>query len=96
MASPTRAARDYVRSLCPPDRFLEVYVATPLELCEARDPKGLYRRARAGEIENFTGISALYEEPLAPELTVHPKGSPIEQASMLLDALRTRGLLPPK
>ncbi|MCX7847630.1 MAG: adenylyl-sulfate kinase [bacterium] len=66
--SPYRAARDRVRNLC--SRFLEIYVATPLEVCEQRDVKGLYQRARAGHIAHFTGISDPYEPPLHPELTI--------------------------
>lgn len=64
--SPYRAVRDDVRAMC--GRFLEVYLDVPLEVVEARDVKGLYRRARAGEIEQFTGISDPYEPPLAPEV----------------------------
>jgi bifunctional enzyme CysN/CysC len=68
--SPYRAERRYARERFAPGEFLEVFVDTPLALCEARDTKGLYRRARAGEIPNFTGISAPYEAPEAPELHV--------------------------
>jgi len=68
--SPYRADRDRVRSMHPPGRFSEVHVATPLELCEQRDPKGLYAKARRGEIAEFSGISAPYEPPPAPELTI--------------------------
>jgi len=66
--SPYRADRDLVRDILPQDGFLEIFVDTPLEECERRDPKGLYRRARRGEIPNFTGIDAPYEPPAAPEL----------------------------
>jgi len=66
--SPYRDARDAVRAMC--SRFIEVYVATPLEECERRDVKGLYARARRGEIQNFTGISDPYEPPAQPELTL--------------------------
>jgi adenylylsulfate kinase len=66
--SPYRATRDWVRTLA--GDFVEIYVATPLEVCEARDVKGLYRRARAGEIKEFTGISDPYEPPLSPEITL--------------------------
>ncbi len=73
--SPFRAGRERARQLheAAGVPFLEVFVDTPLELCEARDLKGLYRRARAGEIPNFTGISAPYETPAAPE--VHVRGA---------------------
>jgi adenylyl-sulfate kinase len=66
--SPYRSDRDLVRSILPAGRFMEVFVNAPLELCAQRDPKGLYRKARAGEIKNFTGISAPYEAPLQPEM----------------------------
>jgi len=68
--SPYRSDRDLARSIVPEGRFLEVHLDTPLEVCEQRDPKGLYARARAGEIKEFTGISAPYEAPLKPEVTL--------------------------
>ncbi len=68
--SPFRQDRDMVRQLFAEDEFIEVFVDTPLNVCEARDPKGLYARARRGEIKNFTGISSPYERPLDPELQV--------------------------
>ncbi len=66
--SPYRADRDLVREILPPGKFIEVFVNAPVEVCEQRDPKGLYARARAGEIKEFTGISAPYEAPLAAEI----------------------------
>jgi adenylyl-sulfate kinase len=66
--SPYRSDRDMVRRLIPSGRFLEVYVNAPLQVCEERDPKGLYVKARAGEIREFTGISAPYEPPVHPEI----------------------------
>lgn len=66
--SPYKKERDLVRSMC--ENFIEVYVSTPLEICEKRDPKGLYMRARKGEIENFTGISDPYEIPEKPEIEI--------------------------
>jgi adenylylsulfate kinase len=66
--SPYRESRDFVRALC--RRFVEIYVATPLEECERRDVKGLYARARRGEIRNFTGLDDPYEPPEHPELTL--------------------------
>jgi bifunctional enzyme CysN/CysC len=66
--SPYRADRDLVRKIIPRDRFIEVFVNAPLDVCEQRDPKGLYAKARAKEIKEFTGISAPYEEPLNPEI----------------------------
>jgi adenylylsulfate kinase len=75
--SPYRASREFVRRLCP--RFLEVYVATPLEECERRDVKGLYARARRGEIRNFTGIDDPYEVPERPELTLDTRALSVDQ-----------------
>jgi adenylyl-sulfate kinase len=69
--SPYREDRDLARRLVPPDRFAEVFVNAPLEICEQRDPKGLYAKARAKEIKEFTGISAPYETPLNPEIELH-------------------------
>ena len=68
--SPYREDRDRVRALLPEGEFLEVLVDCPLEVCERRDVKGLYRRARAGELPDFTGVSAPYEPPTAPELVL--------------------------
>ncbi|CAN5531244.1 adenylyl-sulfate kinase [soil metagenome] len=69
--SPFRDDRDQVRKLVPEGSFLEVFVDCPLEVCEQRDVKGLYAKARRGEIPNFTGISSPFEVPLLPEITVH-------------------------
>lgn len=66
--SPHRAERQLVREMVPEGEFLEVYVNTSLEVCEQRDPKGLYKKARAGEIRNFTGIDSDYEAPINPEM----------------------------
>jgi len=66
--SPYRADRERARSLLPAGRFVEVYLSTPLEVCERRDTKGLYAKARAGLVKEFTGITAPYEVPLEPEL----------------------------
>lgn len=68
--SPFRSDRDRIRQLAG-SRFMEIYVECPLEICEQRDVKGLYARARRGEIPDFTGISSPYEPPLNPEITVH-------------------------
>ncbi len=68
--SPYRSDRDRVRKLFPPLRFVEVYLDCPLQICENRDPKGLYRKARQGEIPEFTGVSAPYEPPDVPDLLV--------------------------
>lgn len=69
--SPYRADRDKVREIMGDGEFVEVYVECDLEVCEERDPKGLYKKARAGEIPNFTGISAPYEAPEKPELVIN-------------------------
>ncbi len=69
--SPYRADRDAIRAILPPGRFIEIFVNAPLKVCEARDPKGLYARARKLKIKNFTGISAPYQPPLKPEIEVH-------------------------
>ena len=68
--SPYRADREKVRSLLEGGRFVEVYVACPIEECEKRDPKGLYKKARSGEIKGFTGIDAPYETPENPEIVI--------------------------
>jgi adenylylsulfate kinase len=90
--SPYRADRDRVRALHARDGlpFLEVFVDTPIEECERRDPKGLYAKARRGEIGDFTGISAPYEAPEKPELRLTPAdGDPEQQAERLLALLET-------
>lgn len=69
--SPYRADRQIARNLLKDGEFIEVYVEVPLQVAEERDPKGLYKKARAGEIKEFTGISAPYEEPLNPEMVIH-------------------------
>lgn len=69
--SPYRSDRELARNIAPPGKFIEVYLNTPIEVCEHRDPKGLYVKARSGVIKNFTGISAPYEPPLNPELELH-------------------------
>ena len=68
--SPYKSDRDAVREICPNNSFVEVYVDCPLEICEQRDPKGLYKKARKGEISQFTGVSAPYEKPVNPEIVV--------------------------
>jgi bifunctional enzyme CysN/CysC len=69
--------------------FLEAHVDTPLEECERRDPKGLYARARAGELQGLTGVDAPYEAPERPELTLHTTGGSVDDAvAAILDALR--------
>jgi len=79
--SPYRADRAQVRALVPAGDFVEIYVKASLEACESRDPKGLYKKARAGGIENFTGISSPYEEPEHPEITIDTEHNTIEQCA---------------
>ena len=92
--SPFRADRRLARELARDGAFLEIFVDAPVELCQARDPKGLYRRALAGEIPNFTGISAPYEPPVAPELHLDTASRSVEDlASAVVDALASRSLI---
>ena len=79
--SPYRADRDRVRALMGSDEFIEVFVDTPLEICEARDPKGLYKKARAGEISNFTGLDAPYEVPENPEVHLETANLSVDEAA---------------
>lgn len=88
LISPFRAERQAARVVAGDIPFLEVFIDTPLAVCEARDPKGLYNRARAGVILNFTGISAPYELPTAPDLTLATPGLAVaDTARPLFDAL---------
>ena len=86
--SPHRAERQMVRERVGNDRFLEVFVDTPLEVCEQRDPKGLYKKARAGELKNFTGIDAVYEAPETPEIHLQGQQLVTNLVGQLLDLLR--------
>ena len=79
--SPYREDRDRVRRLMGPGEFIEVFVDTPLEICEARDPKGLYKKARAGEISNFTGLDAPYEVPENPEVHLETANLSVDEAA---------------
>ena len=89
--SPFRSERRMARELFQEGEFIEVYVDTPLEVCEARDPKGLYRKARAGLISNFTGIDSDYEVPEQPELAINTSNTTAEAlADRLLAELRRR------
>ena len=92
--SPFRAERAMVRDLVGKDEFIEIFVDTPLAECIARDPKGLYKKAMAGEIANFTGITQSYEPPEAPEIVVARNTQTAEQAAAQIVALLTaRGLI---
>ncbi|WP_417685348.1 adenylyl-sulfate kinase [Pseudidiomarina gelatinasegens] len=88
--SPFARDREQVRQLLNDGEFVEVFVDTPLEVCEQRDPKGLYKKARAGDIANFTGISSPYEQPTAPEIHLKTAELSIEgTAQQVIDYLRT-------
>jgi len=90
--SPYRSDRDEARALFDDGDFLEVHVATDLETCEQRDPKGLYKKARAGDIPEFTGISAPYEAPEKPELVIDTGALSVEESVVaLLEMLEKRG-----
>jgi bifunctional enzyme CysN/CysC len=92
--SPYRAERDMVRGHLAEGEFIEVHVSTPLEVCEQRDPKGLYLKARRGEIPNFTGISAPYEVPGSPEITLDTSQQMVqESAEMVIDFLISRRVI---
>ena len=93
--SPYRADRDNARELLDEGRFVEVFVDCPLEVCEARDTKGLYQKARAGEIKEFTGISAPYEAPSQAELTVNTDSLTLNECTdRVIALLESKGLLP--
>ena len=77
--SPYKQSRDFVRKNC--EKFIEVYMSTPLDVCEKRDVKGLYSRARRGEVKNFTGLDDPYEKPANPEITIDTSNISIEEAA---------------
>lgn len=92
--SPFKADRQQARSLLEGSEFIEVYVDTPIEICEQRDPKGLYEKARKGEIPHFTGISSPYEAPVNPEITVKTNEFEIEEvADQVINYLREKEYL---
>ena len=92
--SPYRADRDAVRAIVPAGTFFEAYVNASIDLCEARDPKGLYKKARAGQIPEFTGISAPYEEPLHPEIKLETGEFTVDECAMqILHALAEKGII---
>jgi adenylylsulfate kinase len=94
--SPYRADRDQVRALLQPGEFVEVFIECPVEVCEQRDVKGLYKKARAGEIKEFTGISAPYEAPEKAELTINTAGQSVEvSAQQIVAELERQGIVPP-
>ena len=92
--SPHRAERELVRGLLEEGEFLEVFVDTPLDECEKRDPKGLYKKARAGEIKQFTGIDSEYEAPIAPEIHLQAGNNTVaELVEACIHALKARQIL---
>ena len=95
--SPYRKDRDQARAIHLDSGlpFIEILVDVPVEVCETRDPKGLYKKARAGQIPEFTGISAPYEAPSAPELTIKTAGQSVEESSkQILAYLEQKGIVP--
>ena len=92
--SPFQKERDAVRALVRESEFIEVFVDTPLEVCESRDPKGLYQKARKGEIPNFTGISSPYESPEKPEIhIINDKVTIDDVAKQIIDYIKEKGYL---
>jgi len=92
--SPLRADRQRARALVPAPHFIEVYCRCPLAVCEQRDPKGLYRKARAGQLPEFTGISSPYEAPEAPEVLVDSAASAVhEEVARLVAELERREII---
>jgi sulfate adenylyltransferase len=92
--SPYRSTRSEVREMVGEDRLVEIFVATPIEVCEQRDIKGMYAKARRGEIKGFTGIDDPYEEPLNPEISLTTTDStPEENALKIVRYLTERGWL---
>jgi len=93
--SPYRADRDQVRAIMRPGDFIEVFVDCPVEVCEQRDVKGLYKKARDGEIKEFTGVSAPYEAPSAPELLIETSDQSVEKSALqMLAYLERQGIIP--
>lgn len=92
--SPYRADRDEVRGIVESGDMVEIYVQCAIDVCEQRDPKGLYKKARAGEIPEFTGISAPYEEPLQPELVIESDKHDVEKcADLVIDYLKANNYI---
>ncbi|TQI78902.1 adenylylsulfate kinase [Serratia fonticola] len=93
--SPHRAERQMVREMLDEGRFVEVFVDTPLAICEARDPKGLYKKARAGELRNFTGVDSVYEVPERPDVHLDGEQLVTHLTEQLLDLLRGQAIIKP-
>ncbi len=93
--SPFRAERALARNLMPHGDFIEIYCYCPLTVCEQRDVKGLYKKARKGEIKDFTGISSPYEEPEKPELRIDTSAQDLDDSvQIVINLLRSRNILP--
>jgi adenylyl-sulfate kinase len=89
--SPFHADREQVKKIVGKDNYIEVFVNTPIEVCEQRDVKGLYKKARAGEVKNFTGIDSPYEIPQDPDVVIHTDRISIDESmQILLDAVMPR------
>ena len=92
--SPFREDRDMVRALFPKGEFFEIYVKCPLHVCEQRDPKGLYKKARNGKIKHFTGIDSPYEAPISPDFIIESDQISISDgADLIINALQNRGII---
>jgi sulfate adenylyltransferase len=95
--SPYRQTRNDVRAMFPADRFIEVFVSTSLSVCESRDAKGMYAKARRGEIKNFTGVDDVYERPETPEIIIDNESvSAIDNALRVLDFIKAEGFVVPR
>ncbi|NLS39088.1 adenylyl-sulfate kinase [Bacillus subtilis] len=92
--SPFREDRDMVRALFPKGEFFEIYVKCPLHVCEQRDPKGLYKKARNGEIKHFTGIDSPYEAPISPDFIIESDQISISDgADLIINELQNKGII---
>jgi len=92
--SPLEADRQMVKEIIGPDNVLEIFCDCPLEICEQRDVKGLYKKARAGQILNYTGISSPYEIPTKPDITIATSNCTVNQGiAIIVDELRNRGVV---
>ena len=92
--SPFKQDRDLVRDLLVAEEFIEIHLVTPLAICEKRDPKGLYKKARNGEISNFTGIDSQYQAPIAPEIVIDTSVQSIEESvQQLMQYLNDKGFI---
>ena len=92
--SPFRSERRMARELVEPDEFIEIYVDTPIEICEARDAKGLYKLARAGKLPNLTGIGSPYEEPENADIVLNAAGkAPGDLVEQVMTFLRVKGIV---